>query len=93
MITTPTTASATTPITTESPVLTTEAQTVDNDNSNDTANVTEPSLQPILVEGKSLFKPSESEHEWNNIWTTENLFWWEVGRQAALLHETQYSPI
>ena len=64
MITAPTTAPTTaTPITTEPPVLTTETHTVESDLSNDTANVTEPSLQPILVEGKSLFKPSESEHE------------------------------
>ena len=66
MITSPTTAPTTaTPITTEPPVFTTEAQTVDNDNSNDTANVnvTEPSLQPILVEGKDLFKPIETKLE------------------------------
>ena len=51
------TAPTTTPVTTEPPVLTAEAQRVENDNSNDTANVTEPSLQPILVEGKGLFEP------------------------------------
>ena len=86
MITAPTTASTTTtPITKELPVLTTEVQTLNNDNSNDTANVTEPSLQPIIVEGKGLFKPSENKRERYDTWTRENLLWWEVGRQAALL--------